>query len=93
MLTWLNRLLRKDGQKPEVTTLPAIAARELWILCLKTAGPWEQKPYRPVMILDVRDGWVRYDMGSEPFRDERKTIDEFVCMYRRVTPTFGKDKT
>ena len=86
MLTWLKRLLCKDEKKPEVPTLPEIAAGQRWILCLSTSDPWGMKPYRPVMILDVRDGWVRYDMGPGPFRDERKTVVEFVGMYRLATP-------
>jgi hypothetical protein len=62
---------------------PAIAAGELWQL-VPAADPWGPKSYRPVRILDVRDGWVRYDMGGLAFRDERHPVKTFVRMYRRV---------
>ena len=86
MLGWLKRLLCKGEQKQEKPELPTIAPGERWLLCPSNGDPWGQKPYRPVTILDVRDGWVRYDMGPGPFRDERKKIGEFVGMYRLVTP-------
>lgn len=45
-------------------------------------GPWPNKEHRPVVILDVRDGWVRYDM--EVFKDQRMELDLFARMYRPV---------
>lgn len=86
MLDWLKRLLCKGEQKQEKPELPTIAPGERWLLCPSNGDPWGQKPYRPVTILDVRNGWVRYDMGPGPFRDERKKIGEFVGMYKLVTP-------
>ena len=86
MIGWLRRLLCNSERKQEDPSLPAIAPGERWLLRADKGDPWGQKPYRPVTILDVRDGWVRYDMGPGPFRDERKKIDDFVYMYRLVTP-------
>lgn len=39
--------------------------------------------YRPVRIIEVRDGWVRYWMSSL-YPDERKETWLFVGMYNRV---------
>ena len=47
--------------------------------------PWGSTPYIDVTILDVKDGWVRYDMGNGNgflFRDERKELKSFVRMYK-----------
>ena len=38
------------------------------------------KRYAPVTVLEVRDGWVRYYIGSM-FPDERKDVDTFLKMY------------
>ena len=45
-------------------------------------GPWPSKEFTPVVILDVRDGWVRYDMSI--FKDQRMELDLFARMYRPV---------
>lgn len=45
-------------------------------------GPWPARGCLPVTILDVRDGWVRYDMYA--FKDQRMKLDNFARMYRRV---------
>jgi len=86
MFTYFKKLLCKIGQKANMTILPNINPGEQWSLHIKSGDPWIQKSYRPVVILDVKNGWVRYDMGAEPFRDERKTIADFVGMYKLVTP-------
>ena len=56
-------------------------AGESWQLPSE-ATPWGPKTYSPVKILDVRDGWVRYDMGGV-FRDERMKLDAFMQYYRK----------
>ena len=46
--------------------------------------PWGSKKHE-VTILDVRDGWVRYDMGAGSyFRDNRIERDSFLRMYKSV---------
>ena len=76
MFAWLKK--RFSGDKE-----PAIAAGETWEFVDLLGDPWGgKKPFR-VQILDVRDGWVRYSMGSI-FHDERHPIKSFVRMYRRV---------
>jgi hypothetical protein len=37
---------------------------ELWTLYDDSGDPFPSKKYSPVSILDVREGWVRYDMGK-----------------------------
>lgn len=45
--------------------------------------PFPAKAYDPVQILEVKEGWVRYWMGSfSP--DNRKKVSEFVRMYDLV---------
>lgn len=76
MFAWLKK--RFSGDKK-----PAIAAGETWEFVDSLGDPWgNKKPFR-VQILDVRDGWVRYNMGTL-FPDERCTIKSFVGIYRRV---------
>ena len=55
-----------------------IAGEEWW---LKNDSPWPKKDQKPVKILDVKDGWVRYDMLSV-FRDERMELGSFLHCYR-----------
>ena len=52
---------------------------ERWRSVDDVRGPWPQ-PSTEAEILDVRDGWVRYALGS-PFRDNRHRIDTFVRLY------------
>ena len=68
-------------KEPEIT----IAKGQLWIF-VPPEDPFEPKKYVPVKILDVRDGWVRYDIvgNLNIFRDERHPIKTFMSMYRRV---------
>lgn len=73
-----NYFKHKAKDKQE---LPKIG--ELWLPCFKRDGdPWNQKVYDSVTIIDVLNGWVRYDMGKI-FRDERMEIDTFVKLYKR----------
>ncbi len=51
-----------------------------WFCNDKESGPWPPKDLPPVIIVDVRGGWVRYDMSV--FKDQRIKLDDFVRMYR-----------
>lgn len=53
---------------------------ERWAFMDKQDGPWPSKEYAPVVILEVRDGWVRYEMSG--FKDQRMKLDLFERMYR-----------
>jgi hypothetical protein len=76
---WIALQLQGDGDVAPVAPKPG----ELWQLRPK-GSPWPEKNYPPVTILDVKDGWVRYDMVSL-FKDERMRVSAFVGMYRNVT--------
>lgn len=45
-------------------------------------GPWPSKQGGCVTVVDVKDGWVRYDMAF--FEDCRLREDAFRRMYRHV---------
>lgn len=45
-------------------------------------GLWLNKEHRQVVIRDVGERWVRYDMSL--FKDQRMELDLFVRMYRPV---------
>lgn len=68
-------LLRK--QEPREIGLPEPG--ELWEL--RSDDPFESK-YKPVKIIAVKDGWVRYYMGRA-FPDERMKASFFVRMYEK----------
>ena len=59
------------------------AKGEKWLL---TSGdPWGSK-YPPVTILDQKEGWVRYKMGTSlAFNDERMELETFMDIYKRVS--------
>ena len=60
---------------------------ETWVFCPKNKSPWPDEDTHLVHIRDVKDGWVRYSMGSV-FNDERKKMDSFLHMYafKETTP-------
>lgn len=74
-----------EASKDSAPLEPVIAPGQKWALSPNhDRDPWGSKDYPAVKILDVRSGWVRYDMGPRsPFRDERMEIKHFVRMYKR----------
>lgn len=73
---WLYKIAAL-GRRCKQTPKPG----ERWAFMNKQ-GPWPNKDYAPVVILDVRDGWVRYDMSV--LKDQRMELDFFVRLYRPV---------
>lgn len=64
--------------------LPDIAAGDYFLFKPgESDGPFEAKKRKPVLIKEVKHGWVRYDMGA-PFNDERRTVESFLRMYRKI---------
>ena len=55
-----------------------------WIFKGEDESPWSPKEgYRPVEILDYKEGWVRYTHGrNSPFQDERDEEDCFISLYK-----------
>ena len=78
MKTVLDRLVMRLLPKKEPVKEPV--AGEEWVL--KNDSPWPEPDQKPVKILDVKDGWVRYDMQGICFRDERMVMDRFLLCYR-----------
>lgn len=58
---------------------------EEWFLKANDGSPWPLKKYKPVKILDVKDGWVRYafQYGFPSFGDERLKVYIFMHVYQR----------
>ncbi len=82
----INKIMALWQKSPDVEKDAVVCAApvkgEKWLLDIGTSDPFPPK-YPPVRILDVKDGWVRYWMGSL-FDDERKPIDQFMRMYKKV---------
>lgn len=76
--TWLGQIFRRRN-KPQPP-----APGERWAF-VPAPTPWPEKDYPPVIVLDVREGFVRYDMKGTSFRDERMALSSFLYCYRRVT--------
>jgi hypothetical protein len=56
---------------------------EDWHFCKPKQGPWPSEQLgQSVRVLDVAEGWVRFDMAV--FRDQRMRVDTFKCCYRRA---------
>jgi hypothetical protein len=56
---------------------------EKWVFNAFDESPWQTETYKPVIIIDVQDGWVRYDMG-QIFNDERMRLKSFTRIYKRA---------
>ena len=69
---WFNR---------ESKPTPEIAVGSTW-LHHATDDPFPARTDRhPVIILGVKDGWVRYKIG-DAFPDERMKLDTFLYCYK-----------
>jgi hypothetical protein len=62
-----------------------------WRFKRKRKGPWPSKEdMLPVTVVDVKDGWVRYDdwpAGKYTFSDGREEIQYFTQLYECVPPS------
>lgn len=56
-----------------------VSAGQQWRLM--DDSPWPN-PHPPVVIADVLDGWVRYDMPYA--KDQRRRLDDFLSLYEIV---------
>ena len=75
LLDWLLRRVTPITDEPEI--VPVVG--EYWQMI--SPDPFPSK-YKPVKIIGVKDGWVRYDMGKL-FNDERMEIKIFKMIYRK----------
>jgi hypothetical protein len=61
-----------------------------WRLNIPHEGPWQAREMRPVTVVDVKDGWVRYDhwpAGKYYFSDTRREIRAFTEAFTCVPLT------
>ncbi len=56
---------------------------EKWILQSRVGDPFPTKAETIVTILDVKAGWVRYEM-NDVFNDQRMKIDLFMSCYKKI---------
>jgi hypothetical protein len=75
MFKWLFGTVKPKPELPKVGSL--------WGLANRNGDPFPSKKYPPSVILDVKDGWVRYRIGSV-FNDERMELSSFLYVYRKV---------
>lgn len=76
ILQFLRKLFEP---KPEI--IPQTG--ETWLLKSTAKGLWSSLDEVRVKILDVKSGWVRYDMGNI-FSDERMKLSRFTAIYQKV---------
>jgi hypothetical protein len=79
-MSWIAIFFRKKHPEP-LTTSPRPG--EKWRL-KQEETPWPRKADFIVYVLEVRDEWVRYDMGGM-FCDERMKLSSFVYSYERIS--------
>jgi len=53
---------------------------ELWEFVDRS--PW-RRHYPPVIILAIKDNWIRYDLPPL-FMDQRMELKDFLCNYKKV---------
>ena len=70
----------KRGPKLNGTPIRKPIKGEKW--GRKDGSPWPRSDRPVVTILDVKDGWVRYDMGGTIFKDERMVMSSFLYCYK-----------
>lgn len=68
--------------KPKVAA-PNQKIGSKWMLRAENGDPFPPKDFKPVEVLDVKDGWVRYRMNRY-FDDERISVGLFLSIYREV---------
>jgi len=81
----MNWKFWEKEENEEAEELPMIG--EKWCLkCDFDGSPWPKKDVVCVIVLDVKDGWVRYRIGEGLlFGDERMKVKYFTRVYKKVT--------
>jgi len=60
---------------------------EQWIVISSNGNPWGSSRCRPVVIRDIRDGWIRYTFGKDSLiEDGRMPLKEFLEVYIPYPP-------
>lgn len=76
----LDKLRGLFQSKPEI--IPQTG--ETWALSGSTKGPWPSPDQVRVKILDVKSGWVRYEMNPYLYNDERMKLSTFTYLYQKA---------
>jgi len=63
------------------SAIPIPRPGESWIFD-HAEGPWPRKPGPVVIVRDVKDGWVRYNIDRCAWTDQRTTLKTFRKLYR-----------
>ena len=63
---------------------------EKWYFKDNCQGPWPKEDVPHVTIVDVKEGWVRYDMRY--FKDQRLKLWQFKWMYKKCPDKIALDK-
>ena len=79
MIGFIKKRLNKNPKRIPV-------AGEMWV-AKGLDDPFPKKEHTPVKILEVKEGWVRYDFGGHIFRDERLEVNSFIYCYRPTDST------
>lgn len=90
MFVWLFGK-KKQEETPEIDTKPVelndnIEIGSKWELRGEDGSPWGAKKISgasPVIVRDVKEGWVRYALGI--FSDERMKEDAFRHCYKKTS--------
>lgn len=83
MLGFIRSLFRKP-EPPPAAPLEPIERGEVWRLKGEDGDPFPPKDgVCDVVILDYKDGWVRYSM-NRVFKDNRMQEDSFRRCYRKL---------
>lgn len=68
--------------KPIKQTQQIPGCGEAWIL-KQCNDPWGGRPEAVVKIVDVKEGWVRYDFPNL-FKDQRMRMEMFLFCYEKM---------
>lgn len=82
-MNWILSLFRKTTKQVEIVKHPEPGSK--WYF-FPSDNPWPSKNFRPITVLDAKDGWVRYKMSDHLFNDERMELSSFLHCYRPVCP-------
>ena len=80
LFNWIFR--KKESVNLEIENKPNINIGDKFVFCENFKNPFDSG-YPPVTILDVKDGWVLYNMSSFYPRCS-KELEAFLKMYKKV---------
>ena len=76
MFNFIRGIFNKQESKPA-----EIKIGSLWVFVKDWDDPFPSR-YKPIKVVDVKQGWVLYDMSSS--KNERLPIESFIDYYKPV---------